>query len=302
MKIQTLLAMAGLVFGWVIPDAHAKLNVLTTIPDLRAIAAEVGGEFVDAESIAKGTQDPHYIEAKPSFMVKGSRADLVISIGLDLEIGWLPSVLQGSRNPKIRPGQSGFLEVGPFVQPLEVPVGDISRAQGDVHPSGNPHITLDPIRAGEIAIVIGKRLSDLDPAHAVNFSKNADALQKRLKDRTAEWQERIKKTGVVRIVTFHRTLSYFLNRFGIELTAILEPKPGIPPTSGHIIEVIKTIREKKIQVVLVENYFDSTVTKKIKAEVPDIRTSTVAVAVEGAPGLSKLDDVYENLVRKIEGK
>jgi zinc/manganese transport system substrate-binding protein len=300
MKKRMMLGVLVGILG--VSNAQAKLRVLTTVPDLRTLASEIGGDFADVESIAKGTQDPHYIEAKPSFMVKASRADLVLSIGLDLEIGWLPSILQGSRNPKIQRGQLGFLEVGTGVSPLEVPTGKISRAQGDVHPSGNPHVTLDPIRAGEIAVAIGKRMGELDRHHAKQYEENANALQKRLIEKTKGWRERVKKSGVTRVVTFHRTLSYFLDRFSIELAAILEPKPGIPPTSGHIIEVIRTIQEKKIAVVLVENYFDPTVTKKIRDRVPSIRTATVAVAVDGEPGLARLDDVYEALVRKIEGQ
>lgn len=283
-------------------EVSAKLQVVTTTTDLRAVASEVGGEFVVAESIAKGTQDPHYIEAKPSFMVKGSRADLVIAVGLDLEVGWLPSIQNGARNPKIQRGRPGYLEVGPMVKPLEVPTGEISRAQGDVHPFGNPHVTLDPIRAGEIAGLIAKRLGELDPPNAAAYSKNAESFRSRMAEKTKAWQARVKKAGVTQVVTFHRTLSYFLDRMGIGLAAILEPKPGIPPTTSHIIEVIKLIREKKIGVVLVENYFDPTVTKKIREDAPGIRAVTVAVAVEGGGGLDKLDDVYENLIRQIEGK
>ncbi len=283
-------------------ECFAKLQVLTTTTDLRAIASEVGGEFVVAESIAKGTQDPHYIEAKPSFMVKGSRADLVIAVGLDLEVGWLPSIQNGARNPKIQRGRPGYLEVGPQVKPLEVPTGEITRAQGDVHPFGNPHVTLDPVRAGEIALLIAKRLGEIDSANAAIYRQKAEAIQARLSEKTKAWKARVKKAGVTQVVTFHRTLSYFLDRMEIGLAAILEPKPGIPPTSSHVIEVIKLIRERKISLVLVENYFDPTVTKKIREDAPGIRTATVAVAVEGGPGLDTLDAVYENLVRQIEGK
>ncbi len=277
--------------------AQAKLYVVTTTTDLRAIASEVGQEFVTVDSIAKGTQDPHYIEAKPSFMTKANRADLLISIGLDLEIGWLPNIIQGARNPKILRGEKGNLEVGPLVEPLEVPTGKISRAQGDVHPDGNPHVTLDPFRAGQIALFIAERLGELDAEHRDVFVKNARTMQTRLQERSKTWQSRIDQCGIKKIVTYHKTLSYFLNRFHLENSAILEPKPGIPPTSGHILEVIKIIKEQMIPLILVENYFDPTVTEKIKNNVPTIRSATVVVAIDGGLNISTMDDLYENLIK-----
>jgi zinc/manganese transport system substrate-binding protein len=282
--------------------AHAELKVVTTIPDLRAIVAEVGGEAVSVESVAKGTQDPHFIEAKPSFMVKASRADLVVAVGLDLEVGWLPSILQGARNPGVLPGKKGYLEVGPRLSPLEVPRGNVTRAEGDVHPSGNPHVWLDPIRAGEIAQQVADRLADLDAERAAAFRARALALKQRLIEKSKAWQARIAASGVKKVVTYHKTLTYFLDRFRLENPGILEPKPGIPPTSGHIIEVIRLIKAQAIPLVMVENYFDPTVTQRIRQDVPTLRSVTVPVSVDGAPGVSTLDDLYETLVRAIEGK
>jgi zinc/manganese transport system substrate-binding protein len=300
--MKTNLVLTTLVSFILADVAFAQLNVVTTTVDLRAIASEVGGDLVSVESLGRGTQDPHFIEAKPSFMLKVNHADLVVSTGMELEIGWLPSILSGARNPKVNAGERGNLEVGPSVEPLEVPSGNISRADGDVHPAGNPHVTLDPIRAGEIAGLIAKRLGELDTAHASKFEANAKALQARLAEKTKIWSDRVKKSGVTKVVTYHKTLTYFLDRFKLENPAILEPKPGIPPTSGHIMDVIKLIKEQKIPLVLVENYFDPTVTTKIKQEVPSLRAVTVPVSVEGAPGVTKIDDLYETLVKAIEGK
>lgn len=282
--------------------ADAKLNVVTTTVDLRSITQEVGGDLLSVESLGKGTQDPHFIEAKPSFMLKVNKADLVISTGMELEIGWLPSILAGARNPKVNMGERGNLEVGPSVELLEVPTGNISRSDGDVHPAGNPHVTLDPIRAGEIAVIIAKRLGELDPTNAEKFERNAKAMQARLVEKTKSWTDRLKKSGVTKIVTYHKTLTYFLDRFKIENPAILEPKPGIPPTSGHIIDVIKIMKDQKIPLVLVENYFDATVTNKMKQEIPSLRAVSIPVAVEGAQGVNKIDDLYETIVKAIEGK
>ncbi len=283
------------------PPALAKLKVLTTTTDLRAITTEVGGEFIAVESIAKGTQDPHFIEAKPSFMVKANKADLLIAVGLELEQGWLPTIISGSRNPKINSGQRGYLEVGPECDPIEVAKSAVSRAQGDVHPLGNPHVTLDPIRAGQVAKLIAKRLGELDTAHAPEFFANAKTFEERMAAKVKTWSDRVTKSGVASVVTYHKTLGYFLQRFNLANPAILEPKPGIPPTSGHTIEVIRIIRDQKVPLILVENFFDPTVTKKIQQEAPKVRAVVVPVAVDGAPKVKTMDDLYEVLIKAVEG-
>lgn len=283
-------------------SAKAELSVLTSTSDLQAIVAEIGGKEVKSESLCKGSQDPHYLEAKPSYMVKASKADLLIAIGLGLEQGWLPSIQRGARNPKIQAGQNGFLEVGKSVDPLEVPTGKVTRAEGDVHPEGNPHILLDPIRAGQVAVVIAKRLGDLDPAHAKDFAGRAELLKKRLEDATKTWSERIAKSKVQKVITFHKTLTYFFDRFKLENPAILEPLPGVPPTAKHVLEVIEIAKREKVPLILVENYFDATVGERVAKDVPGLRVQTVPVAVGGDDNGKTLDGLYENLVRSIEGK
>ncbi len=282
--------------------AQAKLKVVTTISDLAAVAREVGGDEVSVESIAKGTQDPHFIEAKPSYMLKVSQADLLVAVGLELEEGWLPSLVRCARNPTVRSGEKGMLELGPKLDPLEISQGKVTRADGDVHPDGNPHFYLDPIRMGRAAELIAERMGQLDTTHAPEFAKRGKAFHERMKTKTEAWLTRIKKSGVKKVITYHKTLTYFFDRFAIENPAILEPKPGIPPTSGHIIEVIQLMKEQKIPLLLVENYFDVSVTKKITGEVPGSRTVGIAVDVEGEPGLKTTDDLIEQLVKAIEGK
>lgn len=283
-------------------NAQARLSVVTSTTDLAAMAREVGGNEVSVEAIAKGSQDPHFIEAKPSFMVKLSHADLLLAVGLDLEVGWLPSIIRGARNPAVAPGGKGYLELGPLVSPIEVARSRVSRAEGDVHPMGNPHFNLDPVRMGTAAIKVAERLGELDPAHAEGFLKNARGFQARMEEKTRTWSARIAKTGVKEVVTYHRTLSYFLERFGIKGAGELEPKPGIPPTSGHILEIIDLIRSRKIPLILVENYFDPTVTQKIRHEAPAVGSRVVPVAVEGDSGIQTTDDLIERLVSAFEGK
>jgi zinc/manganese transport system substrate-binding protein len=282
--------------------AHAKLNVVATTTDLKALVKEVGGDLISVDAIAKGTQDPHYIEAKPSYMTKTSHADLVVAVGLDLEVGWLPSILNGARNPKVRPGNKGYLELGQYVDALEVPTGKVTRAEGDVHPFGNPHFYLDPIRMGKLASVVAERLGELDTDHAAEFTKRAEAFNARMEKKTKEWLARIKKSNVKAVVTYHKTLTYFFDRFELQNPAILEPKPGIPPTSGHILEVIQLIKQKKIPLLMIENFFDPTVSNRIVEDVPGVRVAVVPVSVDGAPGTDTLDDLYEKLVSVVAGK
>lgn len=281
-------------------QADAKLNVVTTTPDLAVIVSEVGGDNVSVQSLAKGTQDPHFLEAKPSFMVKVNHADLVISTGLELEIGWLPPIIQGARNPKVMPGSDGYLEVGQFITPIELPATKVTRAEGDVHPFGNPHFMVDPIRAGQVAVGIADRLASLDPEHAASYKDNASKLQKRLEEKTKVWQERIAKSGITEVVTYHKTLNYFLDRFGIDNPINLEPKPGIPPTAQHIMEVIRVVKEKHIKLVMIENFYDKSFADKIVSEVPGIKVVTIPVEVGGDPSIKTLDDLYERLVSVIE--
>ena len=283
-------------------SAKAQVAIVATVPDLAALARRVGGPEVSVECLAKGTQDPHFIEAKPSFMTRVSNANLVLSMGLELEIGWLPPILKGARNPKVQAGSSGFLEFGPSLEPLELPSGKVSRSDGDVHPDGNPHFNLDPVRVGKAAKILAERLSQLDPAHGSDYKRRAQEYEDLLNRKTREWQSRIDRSGVKKVVTYHKTLTYFLDRFKIANTAILEPKPGIPPTAGHTLEVIETMRRDQVNLVLVENYFDQNAANRIRDALPAVRVVSVPVQVEGAAGVKSTEDLVESLVKAIEGK
>jgi zinc/manganese transport system substrate-binding protein len=276
--------------------AFAKLNLLVTTADLGAVAREVGGDSVKVEVIASADRDPHFLEAKPSYMVKASRADLVFANGLELEVGWLPPILKGGRNPKVLPGTRGYLEAGPLIEPLEVPKGGVSRADGDVHPDGNPHFMLDPIRAGSVAVGLGERLAELDAANAAGYRTRALALKKRLEEKTLHWKERIAASGVTQAFTYHKTLVYFFDRFGLKNAGTLEPKPGIPPTAGHLLDLIKVAKDQGIKLCLVEHYFDKGASGKLATEVPGLRVATAVVMGQD------LDKVYEDLVKNVEGK
>jgi zinc/manganese transport system substrate-binding protein len=287
------------IFGF---RAEAKLNVVATTSDIGALLERVAGEQAGVEVIAKGTQDPHFIEPKPSYMVKVAKADLLVSNGLSLEEGWLPNLIQGGRNPKVKPGSKGNLVLGSHAEPLDVSGGGVSRAAGDVHPDGNPHFALDPIRMGSLAIVVAERLGELDTANRGQFIERAKLLQRELETKAKEWKERIAKSGVKQIVTYHNDLRYFLERFGLQAAAFLEPKPGVPPTAQHLIDTANLIRRDKISVILVENFFDTKIAERLASDVPSVKVRVVGIAVGSKPELKSTIDVIEQLVTAIEGK
>lgn len=295
--------IASLTLTLVPTSALAKLVVGTTTQDLEAIVRAVGGEKVDTFSIAKGTQDPHQIEAKPSFMVKVRSADLMIAQGLDLESAWLVPLIQGARNPKVAIGSNGYLELGDKLEPIEVAKASVSRGEGDVHPNGNPHFQLDPVRLGKAALLIADRMAELDSADPSNgklYRDNALALQKRLDEQMKTWSSRIAKSGVKEFVSYHKTFSYFANRFGLKNTLHLEPKPGIPPTASHILEVIHQMQDRKVRLVLIENFFDDTVRGKIEHEIPGVKVLKVPAYVGGTEAVQTNIELIESLVKSIE--
>ncbi len=279
--------------------AFAKLQIATTTTDLAAVVKKVGQDQIEVFAIAKGTQDPHQVEAKPSFMIKLRSTDLVISQGLELESAWIVPLIHGARNPKLT-SKDGLFELAAELDPIEIPKGEISRAEGDVHPGGNPHFQLDPIRLGKAAQLIAKRLGDLDPSQKDFFQKNANTFQKEMTEETKLWQERIKKSGVSEIVTYHKTFSYFCDRFDIRCAVQLEPKPGIPPTASHIISVIEQMKKRKINVVLIENLYEDSVGAKLKNDIPNVVVKRVPVSVEGEPGVSTNEELIERLVKAVE--
>lgn len=278
----------------------AQLRVVATGPDIGALVKEVGGGEVTVETLARGSQNLHFLETKPSYMVRVRKADLVVANGLGLEVAWLPQILRGARNPKILPGEKGLLELGAHIEPIEVPHGHVTRSHGDVHPEGNPHWTLDPLRVAQAALILAAQLGELSPEHKDVFKKRAEDLKQRLKAKTQEWRSRIEKTQIKEVITFHRTLNYFLNRFDLQAAGYLEPRPGIPPSAQHILGVIKSAKEKNIQLILVEHFYDPKVAERIAREVSGLKIQSVAAAVEGAPGIKTLEDLYENLVRAFE--
>jgi len=252
------LAFWFLICAMVLPIAAAtkKLNVVTSTADMTALAQEVGGDKISVDSIAKGYQDPHFVEAKPSFLLKLRQADLLISVGLQLEIGWLPPLITQSGNPRIQVGAQGYLDASQFCEILEIPQGTVTRAEGDVHPLGNPHYWLDPDNGRRIARGIANKLADLDPTDAAYFQQRFEDFNKRLSATELKWDAEMKPYRGQKVVTYHRSFPNFAKHFGLDVIGYVEPRPGIPPTPSHTIELIQLIKRENCKVVLVEPYFD----------------------------------------------
>ena len=248
-------------------DATAKtLNVMTSTEDLASLVREVGGEHAQVESIARGYQDPHYVEAKPSFLLKLRKADLLVVVGLDLELGWLPPLITQSRNSRIQVGAAGYLDASTAAQILEKPTGPVTRAMGDVHPLGNPHYWLDPENGRRIARAIQQKLSQLDPEDASYFEQRFQDFDRRLREAQQRWDREMTPLKGIEVITYHNSWPSFTERFGIQVVGYVEPKPGIPPTPSHTLAVIQQIKKDQIKLILVEPYFDLKTPKAIAAQ------------------------------------
>ena len=237
-------------------SAQGKLTVITATEDLASIAREVGGDRITVESVARGYQDPHFVEAKPSFILKLQKADLLIVVGRELEIGWLPPLVQQSRNGKIQPGAEGYLDVSLGALILEIPTGQITRAMGDVHPLGNPHYWLDPENGKRIAKQIADKLSQLRSNDKAYFDQRLADFTTRLDAAEKRWIAAMAPYKGTKVVTYHRSFPNFAERFGLDIVGYVEPRPGIPPTPQHTLDLINEMKRQNVRLVLVEPYFD----------------------------------------------
>ncbi len=271
-----------------IAPASAKVHVVSTLQDFSSIASTIGGDFVETDSLAKGYQDPHFVDAKPSFILKLSRADLLIVAGLELEIGYLPPLIDQSRNAKIHQGGAGYLDVSIGCDILQRPATQVTRALGDVHPYGNPHYWTDPNNGRVIARSIASRLSEVDPANAATYAKNLAAFEAKLADKDKEWLAKMAPFAGAKIVTFHDSWPNFAKHFKLVVAGHVEPKPGIPPTPSHTLEIINLITNEKIKAILVEPYFDLKTPKYIAGKTG----TTVVQAYPSVGGVPEIKDYF----------
>lgn len=279
-------------------DAAAARNVVTSTQDLASIVTEIGGDKVKVEALAKGYQDPHFVEPKPSFIFMLHSADLLVVVGRELEVGWLPKLIDQSRNGKIRPGSAGYLDASLTARILDVPTGPITRAMGDVHPTGNPHYWLDPGNGRRIAKAVQDKLSELSSGDAEYFAQRYADFDRRLAAAEKRWEAAMAPYKGVKIVTYHRSWTNFAERFGLNVVGYVEPKPGIPPSPAHQLTLQEDMKRQDIRIILVEPYFDLKTPNRIARDT-GARVLVMPPSVGGVPAVTdyfKLFDYNINLL------
>ncbi|MDX1619194.1 MAG: metal ABC transporter substrate-binding protein [Balneolaceae bacterium] len=287
-KILKILVTLLLILLTGIGIANAQIQVVTTIPDLASIAGHVGGEQVETFSIAKGYQNAHFVDPKPSYIVNLSRADMFVTIGLDLAIGWAPQLVQSSRNGKIQRGNPGYVDASEGISLLQVPT-TTSREEGDIHIYGNPHFWLDPIRGKQIATNIYNKLVEIAPEHQAYFTGNLESFHNRIDQKMKEWLSMMEPYQGTEIIAYHNEWVYFEERFGLEIVDFLEPKPGIPPSPKQLVNVINKIKARNIPIIINSPYYSSkspeVVARNTGAEVLVLSTMT--------GGLDPIEDYFD---------
>ncbi len=277
----------------------AKLKVVTTIPDFADLAQQVGGEQVEVKSLARGDQDPHYLEAKPSYALALNRADLLIHVGMQLEVGWLPVLLTQSRNGKIQPGQPGNFDASIDLQKIEIPIGPVTRAAGDVHPEGNPHYWLNPYNGLTIAQRIAKRLGQLDPENSSTYQENLSHFRKILTPKIKQWEQKALLLRGRKIITHHKSFSYLMDWLGLKVVGYIEPKPGIPPPPSHILSLIELIQREKIPLLITESYYDHRPARRL-AKTTKAGVLILPASVGGNPEVPTYEKLFDYLINKIQ--
>jgi zinc/manganese transport system substrate-binding protein len=261
-RVLTFLAVSMMLAGGDVFAAE-RLKVVTTLTDLGSLTREVGGDRVEVSSIAKGYQDPHFVEPKPSFLMLLRDADLLEVVGLELEIGYLPPLIDQSRNAKILPGASGYLDLSRGVEILDRPTGAVNRSMGDVHPMGNPHYWLDPANAVRMAIEIEQKLAEMKPADAQYFAQRLNNFKIRINEANKRWLAETAPYRGAKIVTYHNSWPNFARHFNLDVVGYVEPKAGIPPSPSHTLELINLMRAQHVKVIAMEPYFDTKTPRSI---------------------------------------
>src|ERR1051325_1627828 len=270
--------------------AQASLNVVATLPDFGALAREIGGDKVNVTVLAKPTEDPHFVDARPSFVVALRNADALIDGGAELELGWLPPLLQNARNPKIEVGKPGRVVASQGIRLMNVPA-NVTRAAGDVHALGNPHFMTDPIIAKAVAQHIAQSFSAVDPANAATYDANYKKFESAINAKLQEWGAIMLPFKGQHVAAYHDSWPYFGHRFGLEIDIFLEPKPGIPPSPSHLAEVIAQMKAQPVKAVIVEPYHDRKIAERVASA-----TGAKVVDFAQYPGALPNTDTYVKLI------
>lgn len=294
LRVLRLLVVTLLALGAFGGAAQAeKVRVVASIPDLKALTEAVGGDLVEVDTLARGTQNAHDVEVRPSLMLKLRRADLVVRNGLGLDY-WVEPLLLGAQNSRIFPGAPGYVDASAGV-PVIPPSGPVDRSRGDVHPEGDPHYTLDPASAEVVTANIAEGLARVAPQHAAAFAARRRQFLARLDDTIARGRKTLEPFRGAKVVTYHETFAYFLRRFGLERAGTIEDRPGIPPSPTHLATLIRTIREQRIKVILAEPYADRKVVELVARD-GGARALVLPSAVGGVKGTDSYLDLMEHLV------
>ena len=290
MKSKLILFLVS--FATIIFSAHAGvIKVVTTTADLRSITELIGGDKVSVSSIATGYQNPHFVDPKPSYIIGLSKADMFVTVGLDLETGWSPQLLSSSRNTKIQKGAEGYVDASIGVGLLQVPTS-ANRAEGDIHIYGNPHYWLDPLNGKVIARNIASGLERVDPANKSLYETNLQAFFKKIDDKMKEWQVKMAPFKGTKIIAYHNEWVYFETRFGLNIVDFMEPKPGIPPSPSQLVKVIKEIKGNNIKVIISSPYF-TTSSSDVVAKQTGVKELTLATSVGGFDSVKNYFDLFD---------
>jgi len=302
MKLTSVFLVTALFMSVFSNPAEAKkLKVVTTLPSLASITRSIGGDLIEVTSITKGAQDAHYVEAKPSYMVLLNRADLLIYSGLELEIGWLPLLIQGARNSQIAVGAKGSLNAStavPLESILEKPRGEVDRSMGDVHPSGNPHFLLHPANSILVAQSITDKLSELDAAHAPDYQRNMDSFKATVQEKLSVLESKSAAIRGKEVVCYHPDWSYLLHWLQLDVAGYIELRPGIPPTPKHKREIIDLLQQRNIDVILISTWKEPTIAKEV-ANIVGARLVILPGEVQATPGIDDYITWIESMVFQI---
>lgn len=294
MRVTLFLSMVFLLPVGLLSAAEPLLIVATT-SDIASIAQAIGGEKVKVEGIAKGFQDPHYVEAKPSTMRLLNRARALFSVGLQLEVGWLPLLVQGARNPELV-----HIDLSQGIPVLERPGGPLSRAQGDIHPEGNPHYWLDPRNGLLMAQRIQRELKALAPADGDYFERNLKLFESSLNQRRQKWEERMRRFRGAEVIAYHKQWEYLAHWLGLSIVGYVEDKPGIPPAPQHLANLLRTMQERKTKALLAATFTNPAIPQSV-AEKGGARMVVLPASVGGDKGVETHGDLFEVIVSKLAG-
>jgi zinc/manganese transport system substrate-binding protein len=298
MTIRELSRFALLLAALLPGAARAAVQVVTTTEGLASIAREVGGADAAVQHLSRGIQDPHFVDANPTLALKLRDAALLVDVGLELEVGWLPPLVTQSRNAEIQPGGRRRLTAASAVTVLDVPAGPVDRSMGDLHPGGNPHFLTDPRRAALVAKAIGARLAELDPAHAAGYAERAAAFARRLEGALARWQAELAPYKGRRIFSQHKTLSYLHDWTGLVDGGELEPRPGTPPPPAHLARMVEVAKRDGVKVIVVESYYDTRSGEQV-ARLTGARLVSIPGDVGGDPAAKSYESYVDLVVRRI---